>query len=279
MHIAWSPTHADILVSVSEDKTIRLYDVISGESNHLTTTDANSLVVWKPDGLSFLVGDIRGKLTRFDLREGNSLQNITSTASYQHNSPIHDCKWLGNEGERIALAAEGVGMTLLTGNLQLASSPHSQVLSPAALALPAKNNDILFIGESTIVSLWQVSQMCCIETVPFTEDACLPHCLDVNDTGTILAFRNGPGKLALASISYDDAGDSRQGRGRGKGKANSPKPLGSWLRVNGELTAIAFTPACRGMVVAIAGKGERGGGELHILDCSVLLHSSSHSSD
>jgi THO complex subunit 3 len=73
--LTWHPDSPDIFASVSEDKTLRIWDIRTRKSVKTVKTEfANLNIAWSPDGNNIAVGNKEDHITIFDYKTQNALK-------------------------------------------------------------------------------------------------------------------------------------------------------------------------------------------------------------
>jgi formylglycine-generating enzyme required for sulfatase activity len=112
--VAWSPDSLQ-LVSASHDKTVRLWDTVSGKQLKLLTghTDIVSSVAYSPDGTKIASCGLDQKLRVWDAASGAALFAISA-----HERQVSDVAW-SPDGQRLAT----VGGIHNSGELKIWDAP------------------------------------------------------------------------------------------------------------------------------------------------------------
>ena len=74
--LAWNPQNQRELASVSEDKTVCIYDAKTKKCiRRMNTPGSNMYVAWSPDGKTLVVSDKRDLVTVIDAKTGKKISS------------------------------------------------------------------------------------------------------------------------------------------------------------------------------------------------------------
>src|SRR5690606_32171274 len=76
--LAWDPTNSDSLITVSSDKTIRLWDAKMAKSCNVIETKGGQInVCWKADGTQVAIGSKFDTLSIYDTRTWKQIHEVS----------------------------------------------------------------------------------------------------------------------------------------------------------------------------------------------------------
>lgn len=159
--VAWSPKDADILASVSADRTVRLWDTKSPNAIHTWSLSVEVInIAWHPSGRILAVG------TRSDHLIVFSTETKEKMAERAFSMEINEMIW-SPQGDFLTLTT-GLGTLEVVAfpSLESTSSLTGHTSNCYCIDLEPSHRRLFAVGGAdAVVSIWDATEMACIRTI------------------------------------------------------------------------------------------------------------------
>lgn len=157
--LAWSPTNADLLATISTDKTLRLWDVSSHSQlgAPIFTDRENINLAWSRDGRHLVVGGRDDTLCLVDVERR---QVIRQRAFSQE---INELAW-SLTGEIFVARGNGYVDVLKGETLETTRSLAGHTANCYCLKFTKDGQYFAVGGADAVISLWEYAELACVRT-------------------------------------------------------------------------------------------------------------------
>eukprot|EP00245_Coleochaete_scutata_P010143 TRINITY_DN3502_c0_g3_i1.p1 TRINITY_DN3502_c0_g3~~TRINITY_DN3502_c0_g3_i1.p1 ORF type:complete len:364 (+),score=45.84 TRINITY_DN3502_c0_g3_i1:110-1201(+) len=183
--LSWDPRNTNSLVTVSADKTLKMWDLRTEKAAHtLQVSDECINVAYSPTGIHFAVGNLSDTLSIYDVRK-----LVKPAKKKKYFCMINEFAWT-NGGEHIIVTCGEKGkMEVLDAKqsqLKVVYTMQAHMDKCQCIAMDPSYRHFAVGGDDGLVTLWDLKEMMCVRGF-----ARLDHIIsDVsfNHDGSLLAY-------------------------------------------------------------------------------------------
>lgn len=116
--LAWNPAAESQFVSISQDKTIRVWDVKAGKAERTVKTKEENLnLAFNPTGTVIGVSNVKEELAFYDMRMWKVLRHV------QFNNEVNDLTWDKTPDGNLLFVADSSGSISVMNGVTFSSTP------------------------------------------------------------------------------------------------------------------------------------------------------------
>jgi len=158
--LCWHPSHSDLLVTASGDKTIRVWDArANGKCMEVVSTKGENInICWSPDGNTIAVGNKEDLITFVDTR------NFRSKAEEQFRFEVNEISWNNTNDLFFLTNGHGCINILSYPDLKLIHTLNAHPANCICIKFDPKGRYFATGSADALVSLWDLEELACVRT-------------------------------------------------------------------------------------------------------------------